>query len=59
MHLVLVNERQEVISLIVRIKSEGLPLPAAVLSVSAQEMVETGHKGPWSFAKMHRVEEQA
>ena len=58
LYLVLVYERSEAVSFVVRVEREGPPLPAAVHAVSAEEVVQAGHKRPGDFAQVDRVQFQ-
>lgn len=52
-NLVLVDEGDEAIAFVVRIESEGLPLPAAVHPVGPQKVVQARHKCPGGLAEVH------
>ena len=45
-----------IISLVVRIERDGLPLPLTVWPVCLEVVIETGDEGTWSLTKVNRVQ---
>ena len=45
-----------IISLIVRVECDGLPLPLTVWPVCLEVVVEAGNEGAWGLTQMNRVQ---
>ena len=55
-HLVLVDHSYMIVSLVVRIECDGLPLPLTVRPVCLEVVIETGDEGARSLTQVNRVQ---